>query len=310
MDRRLLTTAAAQGGVLSSADATAVGVSGNDLTALVRRGELVRVRRGAYVLAEVFAAADPTERYRLRVLAVMRTRPRSDRASHHSALALLDIPFTSAPLDTVLAESSTTGPRTSGGLLLHPPSAPPGIRIRDVRLVPAAVACAQVAARYGFEAGLCAMDSALFRRRATRAELERAADGIHPRRRGPVTMAISATEPLTESVGETRTRVILVDAGFTVRPQVELRDGDRFLGRVDFLVDDCVVVEFDGLVKYEGRSGPAALAAEKERESRISRLGYEVVRVVWSDLADPTRIVQRVIEARRTARARRAAMRG
>ncbi|MGA8047679.1 MAG: type IV toxin-antitoxin system AbiEi family antitoxin domain-containing protein [Dermatophilaceae bacterium] len=308
MDRRLLTKAGAQGGVFTVADAIALGVTGNDLTALVRRGEVIRIRRGAYVLANVFASADIAGRYRLRVLAVMRSRPRSDRASHHSALSLLDIPFTSAPLDAVLAESRASGRRTSGGLHLHPPSSQPGLRLGDLRLVSVPVACVQMAARYGFEAGVCAMDSALQRRRCTREELERAMADVDPRRRGQVTLAIAASEALTESVGETRTRIILQDAGFAVRPQAEIRDGERFLGRVDFLVDDCVVVEFDGLVKYEGLAGRTALAAEKERESRITRLGYEVVRVVWSELDHPVGIVQRVLDARSTARARRAAM--
>lgn len=308
MDRRLRTMAGPRGGVFSIAEAAALGVTGNDLTALVRRGELVRVRRGAYVLADVFAAADIGGRYRLRVLAVMRSRPRSDRASHHSALALLDIPFASAPLDTVLAESRVSGRRTSGGLHLHAPTTAPGRRIGDIRLVSPEVACVQVAARYGVEAGVCAMDSALHLQRCTRADLEGAVEQLEPRRRARVRLAVRATEPLTESVGESRTRLILSDAGFAVRPQVEIRDGVRLLGRVDFLVDDCVVVEFDGMVKYEDITGKAALAAEKDRESRITRLGYEVVRVVWSDLDDPVGIVQRVVTAQRTARARRAAM--
>ena len=171
-----------------------------------------------------------------------------------------------------------------------------------------AVACVQVAARYGFEAGVCAMDSALHRRHCTREDLERSVEEVDARRRAPVNLAIAATEASTESVGETRTRIILRDAGFAVRPQAEILDGRRLVGRVDFLVDDCVVVEFDGLVKYEGKAGRSALAAEKDRESRIARLGYEVVRVVWSDLADPGGIIRRVLEARQTARARRGAM--
>src|SRR5690606_40240717 len=63
-----------------------VGITANELTTLVRAGELVRVRRGAYVLSAVFDGADLSERYRLRVLAVLRTRPATDRASHQSAL--------------------------------------------------------------------------------------------------------------------------------------------------------------------------------------------------------------------------------
>lgn len=310
MERRLLTLSAAHGGVFSNAEALSVGVSGNDLTGLVRAGEVIRFRRGAYALADVFTDAGVDGRYRLRVLAVMRSRPRSDRASHHSALALLRIPFTAAPLDVVFAESRVSGRRATGGLHLHAPTSAAGLRIGDIRLVAPAVACAQVAARFGFEAGVCAMDSALHRHHCTQADLELAVAQLPARRRNQTLLAIAASDPLTESVGESRTRIILRDAGFAVRPQVVIADGSRFLGRVDFLVDDCVVVEFDGLVKYEGLSGRAALAAEKDRESRIIRLGYEVVRVTWAGLADPAALVRRVLEAKRTARARRAAMAG
>ena len=111
---------------------------------------------------------------------------------------------------------------------------------------------------------------------------------------------------MTESVGESRTRLILSDAGFRLTPQVELRNAVRFLGRVDFVVNDCVVVEFDGLVKYAGKDGKMALASEKDRESEITRLGYEVVRIIWSELEDTSAILDRVWAAERLARDRRA----
>jgi len=79
------------------------------------------------------------------------------------------------------------------------------------------------------------------------------------------------------------------------------------VGRVDFLVEDLVVVEFDGLVKYGGQDGRAALAAEKARESRIVDCGYEVVRLVWSDLGQPADMARRIREARRRALNRRIA---
>lgn len=310
MNPRLLTVAEAQGGVFSVTEAATVGVSGNDLTALVRGGELVRFRRGAYALAAALADATPSVRYRLRVLAVMRSRPRTDRASHHSALALLGIASFGAPLDTVFAESRTSGRRAGGGLHLHAPTSSSGLRLGDIRLVSPAVACVQVAARFGFEAGVCAMDSALHGRHCARPELQRAVEDVPPRRRRPVHLAIAAADPRTESVGESRTRIILADAGFSVRPQAVIEDGSQFVARVDFLVDDGVVVEFDGMVKYDGLTGRSALAAEKDRESRLTGLGYEVVRIVWSDLANPVHIVRRVRAAKRTAGARLAAMSG
>jgi len=75
-----------------------------------------------------------------------------------------------------------------------------------------------------------------------------------------------------------------------------------------------VVVEFDGMVKY-GRKRDAVdrwgnqltpqqvLVAEKRREDRIRELGYQVVRVVWSELDDPAGLARRIRAAINRARA-------
>ena len=94
----------------------------------------------------------------------------------------------------------------------------------------------------------------------------------------------------SESAGESRTRLLLTDLGWTVRSQVRVLDGEEVVARVDLLVGERVVVEFDGLVKYEGADGRAALAAEKRREDRLRALGYEVVRLTWADLDHPARV--------------------
>lgn len=307
MHTRLLTVASAQSGVFTVDDAARVGVSGNELTTLVRAGELVRVRRGAYVLSSVYDAADVDTRYRLTVLAVLRTRPATDRASHQSALAMFMIPFYGAPTDVVVVESKTHSRRKSG-LLLHPRSPHTGRDfLGNLHAVSPEVACVQIAARYGFEAGVCAMDSALHLK-CTQEGLATALEQLPERRRGTAGMALGAADALAESVGESRLRIIVQDAGFTVRSQVRITDGDdRFVGRVDLLVEDVVVVEFDGLTKYDGLDGRQALAAEKARESRLSRLGFEVERVIWSELTQPAVIVQRINEAKFTALGRRAA---
>lgn len=308
MNTRLHTMAIAQGGVFSSDEAATVGVTSNELSALIRKRELFRFRRGAYVLAERYRAADIDEQYRLRVLAIMRSRPRTDWASHHSALALHRISFYGVPRDLVIAQGRRVHNQRRNGLLLQPGSTTSGYQFGDVLCVAPAVACVQVAARYGFEAGVCAMDSALHLGTCTTAELEAALEQIPARQQRGVRLAIAATEPLTESVGESRTRIILADAGLRFVPQVEIRNAVRLLGRVDFLVDDCVIVEFDGLVKYAGKDGKLAIAAEKDRERQLVRMGYEVVRIVWSDLGDPAAIIAEIRDARRLALQRRAAM--
>lgn len=111
---------------------------------------------------------------------------------------------------------------------------------------------------------------------------------------------IARADASCESVGETRTRILLQDLGYEVRSQVTISDGDGVrVGRVDFLIDDLLVVEFDGMVKYEGAEGREALAREKAREERLSALGCIVIRLVWADLAHPDRVRERVESALR-----------
>ena len=93
------------------------------------------------------------------------------------------------------------------------------------------------------------------------------------------------------------TRLLLRDLGYAVRSQVRIADdGGHLVGRVDLLVEGRVVVEFDGMVKYEGADGRAALAAEKHREDRLRALGFEVVRLTWADLDRPE-VVDRLIRS-------------
>lgn len=91
---------------------------------------------------------------------------------------------------------------------------------------------------------------------------------------------------------------MLTDHGLPVRSQVSICDASGILvGRVDFLVGDHVIVEFDGAVKYERAQGRSALVAEKSREDALRALGYVVVRVTWSDLASPTRVISQIRKA-------------
>jgi very-short-patch-repair endonuclease len=76
------------------------------------------------------------------------------------------------------------------------------------------------------------------------------------------------------------------------------------IGRVDFLVGDRVVVEFDGMVKYGGADGREALAAEKRREDRLRTAGYEVVRLTWADLHQPEHVARAIRQAMARAAAR------
>ena len=204
-------------------------------------------------------------------------------------------------LTLVAVESAVAKPRVRPSLIVQPPTPADGYRFGNLRSVNPALACVQVAARYGFEAGVCAMDSALHHAKCSTAELHEALLHVPERQRRRARLAIDAAEPLTESVGESRTRIILRDAGLSFVPQFTVRDGDTHRTR-RLPRRECVVVEFDGQVKYAGAAGTRALMAEKERESRISRLGYEVERIIWSELDDPIGILRRITEAAHVGR--------
>ena len=82
--------------------------------------------------------------------------------------------------------------------------------------------------------------------------------------------------------------------------QALISDGGR-TAIADFMLRDYpVLVEFDGLVKYAdrgGQTGRANLIAEKGREDWLRGIGFEVERVIWSELDTP------IVLARRARRA-------
>ena len=100
----------------------------------------------------------------------------------------------------------------------------------------------------------------------------------------------------SESVGESRCRVVLHELGYAPRPQVLLSDAAGVFARLDFEIEDIsTVVEFDGRIKYgklvpEGHSASDVLWEEKRREDRIRATGRQVVRLTWADLEHPHRI--------------------
>lgn len=113
----------------------------------------------------------------------------------------------------------------------------------------------------------------------------------------------------SESVGESRTRVLLHHLGYTPQLQVPITDARGFVGRVDFDLDGIeTVLEFDGKVKYgryvpEGKTAADVVWEEKRREDRIRGTGRQVVRITWADLDHPELVDRMIRDA--AVRARR-----
>ncbi|WP_377640956.1 type IV toxin-antitoxin system AbiEi family antitoxin domain-containing protein [Oryzobacter terrae] len=308
MDDRLRTLAASLGGIFCSGDAHQVGVDDQEVDRLVQRGEVVRVRRGTFIVSDALRRVSPEQAFALRVKAVLRARGTEVAASHQAALALHGLPLHRVDLGTIDLVADVPRHRTKAGVTTHPDG---GVRVEEVdgwRAVGVSTALVQVAATSGAASGVVAMDAALLRRQCSLPELGHAAASLPLRYGRAARQAVAMVDAACESVGETLTRLLLVDLGLAVRSQVAVRDAlGEFVGRVDFLVEGLVVVEFDGAVKYGGADGREALVAEKRRESRLVELGFEVVRLVWSDLDDPAEVFRRIRAALARAALRRPA---
>ncbi len=302
MDHRLRALLDVQAGAFSAAEAARVGADGSSLRRLVGAGELVRVRRGAYVDGERWQAASPDGRYVLFARAVLRSRP-GCVASHHTAAPLLGLPPWDVDLRRVHVLGQVRDVTVCGGVVIHPLTCADVVVTRDgLETVDALAAVVTTAIGSGVSAGTVVADAALHSGALTLAALRGVARGrlapVARRRLGDVLLGC---DPASEAVGETRLRLLLRAAGIDVVSQAVLTDRDGFVARVDLLAGGSVVVEFDGAVKYAVTAGTPdpqlVLVREKRREDRIRALGREVVRVVWADLDRPRLVVGRVRDA-------------
>lgn len=310
MDTRIATIINGFGGVASASALMARGVAPREITRAVRAGELVRLRRNALVDGRLWLDAKPWERHVLRARSVAATlAPDSPVAlSHHSALAVWGVSVHGVDDRVHLTATDGRRGRNDARVSFHRPVPAPFVtRHRGIALVRPAAACLQVAALAGGEAGLVSADAALREGCCTSADLRDAlsALGVARTSRAPA-MVASLADHRIESAAESRARWVFSLAGLAQpTPQVVIRDEhERFVARVDFLVEEYgVVIEVDGMGKYDDIRD---LRAEKVREDRLRELGYEVVRLTWSELSDPDTVVRKVVAAVSRSRTRSA----
>ncbi|MGY1779002.1 hypothetical protein [Geodermatophilus sp. SYSU D01036] len=155
-----------------------------------------------------------------------------------------------------------------------------------------------------FESAVVTADAALAAGGVTRADLAACLQRMGPvpgsRRAARV---VAFADGRSESVGESRSRVLLHRLGFPAPDlQVRLLRSDRsVVGRCDFgWRARRTVGEFDGRVKYradEGRDPGDVVFREKLREDEIRDSGWEVARWTWADLDAPSVVDRRVRRA-------------
>lgn len=316
--------------VVSTRDATRLGLGPADLRRMVRQGEIRRLIRGWYAVGSPDDARSPWEgldewetaraEHRLLTIALLRSFDGRVVASHQSALVLHGVRLWQSDLSTAhLCRVEDDHTRRRPSAQLHPASGTDSVETKEgLSTVPIATAVVQVGLcpprsglpPFPFES-LVAADGALHDGLVTRQQLVEAV-AAHSRHPGiqAVRTLLSHADGRHESVGETRVAHTMRALGYSFTPQVQVTAGGR-RWRVDFELDeDPVVVEFDGLTKYSGGvTDPTplqlrdSLGQEKWREDRLRESGREVVRFMWAE-ADDTHLVQTRLDAA-IARARR-----
>lgn len=285
-----------------------------------RAGTLTSLRPGIYVQSDQYETQSDVERHRARARAAAISAP-SSVVSHVSAAALHRLPLFQASLDTVhLTRPGTGGNVVRAGHHLHSGMLPDEqiVTIGRIRVTSVARTLVDLARTTGYVTGVVAADAALYLRgEITGPTAEILGRATHSVGVGAARRALRFADGRSESVGESRLRMFLdrLDlSGFGVGPcdlQIRIHDADGCLvARADLgYIVAGVLIEFDGKIKYgklleSGQSPLQVLELEKQREDELRALGWQIVRVTWSDFANPALLERRIRDC--LARARRA----
>lgn len=283
----------------------AEGFSDRQLREMVEVGGWKRLRQGVYLPEGIDVYAEQRHRWLINGTIDRLSDSTDAVVSHASAAVLHGLPVWGLDLSRIhLTRPGRAGVNST--CCVHPHRA----QLTDAELTTvdgitvttAARTVLDVARSAPFTQSVVVADAALHTKATTADELAAVLDiALH---RGSARGAARVTafaDGLSESVGESRSRVLFAGAGFPAPAlQVRLHDGSgTFVARVDFDFDElCTAGEFDGLGKYTtvlrpGQDPADAVVEEKIREDRIRDTGRQVVRWTSKDLATPHVVLNR-----------------
>lgn len=289
MDAALLAVAESQDGLFTTAQARTAGITDRGLAGLKGAGTVRSVARAVYALADA-VPSDPVDAHRFRVRAGRLLYPDAHPCGV-SLLAESGVDVWGARLARADLVRDVRSEVLTSLCRIRPPH--PGVRPEPGAGDPVAAALVPTAFDHGPLAGIISADAALHDELTTAEAIGAvAASVVRWPGAGKVRTMLAMMDGRSESVGESRLRVMLTVAGLRLVPQFAIIEGRRAFAYVDLLVDGTnLCLEFDGRMKYgEGE----VLWREKKREDRIRRLGYGVERVIWADLERPRVLLPRI----------------
>ena len=269
------------------------------LSRAAARGELTRIKRGAYMDASAWAAARPEEKHLARVIAFSRSHPGAV-FSHHSAAVLLGLPLVGG----IPSRVQVIAQRAAGG------RSEPGLQRRcigffedevqaaicdfadDILCTTPARTVMDLATVQEFRFAVAPLDHVL--RSGTASALELAE---HVDRRGKfrgehrIRRVLAFGDARAQFPGESVSRAVIHELGFPL-PDLQVKHpapGGGFVFTDFEWPSHRVIGEFDGRSKYlkeeylDGRSPGETVHDEKIREDSLREADNTVRRWGWND---------------------------
>lgn len=293
-------------GVFLRREALASGLDDRYLARAVARGELHRVRTGAYVVGDRWRSSNAVQRHRITARAVLATAHPGATLSHFSAAAEWDVPLWRSPLDEVHLTRPGRAGRREDGIARHRGRVPDDqvVERNGVRVTLAARTAHEIICTADAELALVVVNGLVHAGHVTAEDLEAHAQQF---RHWPGSLRtrvlLPLIDPRLQSVAETRFVWLSFQHGLPrPEPQVSVHDeSGSLVAIVDFLWrEHGLFLEFDGRIKYtlhrrDGESLEEYVMREKKREETVSLLtGWRCVRITWEDLGRPERLARRI----------------
>ena len=271
-----------RGGIARTYELLRDGHTSHQLTAAVRRGEVVRVRQGHYACPELSEAETRAVRVGGRLAGLSAARHHGLWTPRDTSLEVSVAPDSRAlrsPTDKSTRLSTLRNP----GVTVHwtDRSAP------GTRSTVGVLACLiDVAKTQPARVTFTVVESALHLRRVSPAAWRRAVR-VLPQ---PLQVLLSAVSALSGSGGESLAKYEFIATGIHFAQQVSI-DG---VGRVDFVVGDRLVVEIDGAEFHTSRE---AFEEDRRRDAGLRVAGYRVLRFSYAQVSERWHEVEGAIGA-------------
>ncbi|WP_284987213.1 type IV toxin-antitoxin system AbiEi family antitoxin domain-containing protein [Arthrobacter sp. fls2-241-R2A-172] len=302
--------------LILSSDMARLGQDPRLLAKRCKRGELVRVRRGAYVPAAYWAGLNDRQRHGLQAAALVNTTLMPPTFNLQTAALLWGLGLVGTPSRLCTVTPDQRGGRSKHGIRRTLGSLDDGVtQLGGFRVTDKVRTTVELASRLNFAEALAVVDTS--RRIHTTRDSVDAGDWDKEKAWGPASSAedlraaasglahrtgqrrvagvLELSTDKSESVGESISRAQMVLLNFP-EPKLQgsftLRNGRT--ARTDFWWPELDLVgEFDGQGKYlrsklRGQQTiQQAVMAEKARENALRALGLTVIRWDWTEMMNP-----------------------